>query len=155
MSSINFGRDSANDKYNEFLQDYNEFMDDELSVKKAMRLATSAWHLVDWTFEERKTIHGFTDIGSFRESLYQYCDSLKIMHDLANASKHKILTRPKADIKNTEEYQGDFCPKDFSSEDFDVSYLEIEKNDGNVLRFKNEIESVKEFWQEYFQNNDD
>ena len=154
MNSINFGKDSANDKYDEFLQDYNEFMNDELSVKKAMRLATSAWHLVDWTFEEHKLTHGFTDIGSFRESLYPNCESLKIMHDLANASKHKILTRPKGDIKNTEKYQGDFCPKDFSAEDFDASYLEIEKKDGTVLRFKNEIKSVKKFCQKYFQNSD-
>lgn len=155
MSSINFGKDSANDKFDEFLQDYDEFIDDELSVKRAMRLSTSAWHLVDWIFEEHKPIHGFNDIGSFRESLYPNCESLKIMHDLANATKHKILTRPKADIKNTEEYQGDFCPKDFSAEDYDVSYLEIEKNDGTKLRFINEIRSVKEFWQEYFQSNGD
>jgi hypothetical protein len=152
MNSLNFGKDTANDKYKEFLQDYDEYINDDLSVKKAKRLASSSWHLVDWTFEEHKTVHNFTDIGSFRESLYPNCESLKIMHDLTNASKHKILSRPKGDLKNTKEHQGDFCSEDFSSEDFDVSYLEIEKNDGTKLSFKSEIEIVKDFWIEYFKD---
>ncbi|MGK0447796.1 MAG: hypothetical protein ACJA2M_001575 [Polaribacter sp.] len=153
MNSLNFGKDTTKDKYEEFLQDYNEYMNDELSVQKAKQLAANAWHIADWAFEEYITLHNFTDIGSFRESLYPNCESLKVMHDLANASKHKLLTRPKADLKNTKEHQGDFCPKDFSSEDFDVSYLEIEKNDGTILRFKSEIENVKEFWSDYLEDN--
>ena len=152
MNSLNFGKDTANDKYEEFLQDYAEYINDDLSVKMAKRLASSSWHLVDWTFEEYKTVHNFTDIGSFRESLYPNCESLKIMHDITNASKHMLLSRPKADLKNTKEHQGDFCSKDFSSEDFDVSYLEIEKNDGTKLSFRKEIEKVKEFWFEYFKD---
>ena len=152
MNSLNFGKDTAKDKLDEFLQDYSEYMNDDLSIQKAKRLASNSWHLVDWTFEEYKTIHNLTKIGDFRESLYPNCESLKIMHDLTNASKHKILSRPKADLKNTKEHQGDFCSKDFSSEDFDVSYLEIEKNDGTKLSFRKEIKKVKEFWVEYFKD---
>lgn len=152
MNSLNFGKDTAKDKYKEFLQDFDEYINDELSINKAKRLATNAWHLVDWTFEEYQTTHNYNNIGEFRESLYPNCESLKIMHDLTNASKHKILTRPKADLKNTKEHQGDFCSKDYSSEDYNVSYLEIEKNDGTKLSFRKEIEKVKEFWKEYFQH---
>jgi len=150
MNSLNFGKDSANDKYEEFLQDYKEYINDDLSVQKAIRLASSAWHLVDWTFEEYKTTHNFEDVGSFRESLYPNCESLKVMHDLTNASKHKILTRPKGNLKNTKKHKGDFS-SDFSS-DFDISYLQIEKNDGTKLSFTDEIENVKEFWVEYFKD---
>ncbi len=42
MNSLNFGKDTANDKYEEFLQDYDEYINDNLSVKKAKRLANSA-----------------------------------------------------------------------------------------------------------------
>lgn len=115
-------------------------------------MASSAWHLVDWAFEEHEKNHNFTNIGSFRESLYPNCESLKVMHDLTNASKHKILSRPKGELKNTKEHKGDFCNKDFSSKDFNVSYLQIEKNDGTKVSFRNEIESVKNFWIEYFKN---
>ncbi|MFA5556197.1 MAG: hypothetical protein WCY06_05055 [Flavobacteriaceae bacterium] len=150
MNSLNFGKDTAKDKYQEFLQDYDDYINDDLSVYKAKRLANSGWHLVDWTFEEYKTTHNFTDIGSFRESLYPNCEALKIMHDLANATKHKLISRPKADLKNTKEHQGDFS-SDFSS-DFDISYLQIEKNDGTKLSFLDEIENVKNFWFEYFKD---
>lgn len=34
MNSFNFGKDSANDKYEEFLLDYKEYINDNLSVKK-------------------------------------------------------------------------------------------------------------------------
>jgi hypothetical protein len=150
MNSLNFGKDTAKDKYEEFLQDYNEYINDDLSIQKAKRLSNSAWHLVDWTFEEYKFTHNFNNIGKFRESLYPHCESLKVMLDLSNASKHKLVTRPKADLKTTKEHKGDFS-SDFSS-DFDISYLQIEKNDGTKLSFTDEIENVKEFWIEYFKD---
>jgi hypothetical protein len=103
---------------------------------------------VDWIFENHKEIHNFNDLGLFRESLYPNCESLKIMHDLANATKHLNVTRQKGDIKATREYLGTFDNSfDFT---FDTSHLEIEKNDGTRLAFAVEIKKVKEFWDEYF-----
>lgn len=148
MGSLNFGKDSAEDKYASFLQDYEEYIDDDLSIVKAQRAATSAWHLVDWVFENHRTTHHFIDLGHFRESLYPSCESLKIMHDIANAAKHLIVSRQKGDIKNTREHSGVFS-SDFSDA-FDISYLEIEKNDGTKLSFRREIKKVKEFWDLYF-----
>lgn len=150
MNSLNFGKDTVNDKYEEFLQDYNDYINDDLSIQKAKRLANSAWHLVDWTYQEYKSEHNFTDIGSYRESLYPNCLSLKVMHDLANTTKHKLLTLPKADLKNSKEHKGQYS-KQYSSH-YNISYLQLEKNDGTILRFKNEIENVKEFWLNYFEN---
>lgn len=148
MGSLNFGRDAAEDKYSSFLLEYKDYMSDDLSTDKAQRVATSAWHLVDWVFENHKSIHQFNNIGLFRESLYPHCESLKIMHDLANATKHLNVTRPKGDIKDTREYSGTFDSTfDFT---FDTSHLEIEKNDGTKLSFVREIMKVKDFWDEYF-----
>ncbi len=150
MSSLNFGKDNIIDKYNEFIIDYNDFINDDLSVQKAKRLAISSWHLVDWTFEEYKPVHNYNNIGEYRKSLFFDCPSLKIMHDIATTTKHKLLSRPKADIKNTKEHQGAFS-SDFSF-DFDISYLELEKNDGTILSFREESEKVKMFWDNYFKD---
>jgi len=148
MGSLTFGTDTAKDKYQEFLEEYAEYKDDETSIKKASNLSTSAWHLVDWAFEDYKSIHNLDKIGEFRETLYPSCKSLKIMHDLANAKKHKNLSRPKANLRNTKKHKGDFS-SDFSS-DFDITYLEIELEDGNKLSFETEIDKVKDFWVDYF-----
>jgi hypothetical protein len=148
MGSLNFGKDTAEDKYASFLIEFEEYVKDDLSTDKAQRVATSAWHLVDWIFENHKTIHQFNDLGLFRESLYPNCESLKIKHDIANATKHLNVTRQKGDIKDTREYSGTFDRTfDFT---FDISHLEIEKNDGQRLSFITEITKVKKFWDEYF-----
>ncbi len=148
MGSLTFGADSAKNKYEEFIEEYSEYKKDDTSKYKASNLANSAWHLVDWSFEDYKTIHNCNDIGKFRETLYPKCPNLKIMHDLANAKKHKELTRPKARLKNTRKHEGDFS-SEFSS-DFDISYLEIELENGDILNFEDEIDKVKEFWENYF-----
>lgn len=148
MGSLNFGKDTAEDKYAAFLLEYDEYKNDDLSISKAQRVATSAWHLVDWIFENHRAIHNFNDLGLFRESLYPNCKSLKIMHDLANATKHLNVTRQKGDIKDTREHAGIFS--NVFSDEFDTSRLEIEKNDGTKLSFRREIKKVKEFWDNYF-----
>ncbi|WP_405376596.1 hypothetical protein [Nonlabens sp. Asnod3-A02] len=148
MSSLTFGTDTAKEKYQEFLEEYTEYKDDETSIQKASNLSSSAWHLVDWCFEDFKSIHNFVKISDFRETLYPNCESLKIMHDLANAKKHKNLTRPKANLKNTKKHNGAFS-REFSSE-FDISYLEIELDNGTKLSFEEEIDKVKAFWETYF-----
>jgi hypothetical protein len=148
MGSLNFGKDTAEDKYASFLVEYNEYCNDNLSTDKAQRVATSAWHLIDWVYENHKAIHNFIDLGHYRESLYPNCESLKIMHDLANATKHLNITRQKGDIKNTRKHFGKFTSH--FSDAFDTSRLEIEKNDGTKLNFIREIIKVKEFWDNYF-----
>lgn len=148
MGSLTFGADTAKDKYQEFLEEYAEFKNDETSIKKASNLANSAWHLVDWSFVDFQSIHNCNNIVEFRETLFPNCPSLKIMHDLANAKKHKNLTRPKANLKNTRKHNGVFS-REFSS-DFDISYLEIELENETKLSFEKEIDKVKTFWDNYF-----
>ncbi|HRO43020.1 MAG TPA: hypothetical protein PL009_09310 [Flavipsychrobacter sp.] len=149
MGSLNFGKDTAEDKYASFLSEYKEYMDDDLSIPKAQRVATSAWHLIDWAFENDKCKHNFTDLSNFREALYPRCASLKIMHDLATATKHLTVSKPKADIRDTRKHAGTFSAADFS-DDFDIPRLEIEKSDGKRLSFRREMETVLNFWKSYF-----
>jgi hypothetical protein len=148
MASMNFGKDTADDKYSSFSLEYEEYIKDDLSTDKAQRVATSGWHLTDWIFKNHQTIHKFNELALFRESLYPNCESLKIMHDLATATKHLSVIRPKGDIEDTRKNSGTFDKTfDFT---FDTSYLEIEKNDGTKLLFTSEIKKVKEFWDNYF-----
>lgn len=139
-------------KLKELVLEYEDFLKDDLIEYKANNLCINAWHIIDWIVEEFENIHGFNKIEHLRNSLYPQCDSLKIMHDIANASKHNNLTRPKASIKMTNNHKGDFCSKDFSSVDFNVSRLEIELEDGTILNFKKEIKIVIDFWKDYFKN---
>jgi hypothetical protein len=139
-------------KLNELILEYDDFLKDDLIEYKANNLSTNAWHIIDWVLREFENIHGFNRIEDLRNSLYPQCGSLKIMHDIANASKHNNLNRPKASIKTTNNHKGDFCSKDFSGADFNVSRLEIELEDGTILNFKNEIKIVINFWKDYFKN---
>lgn len=148
MNSLNFGKNTAKDKYNTFLLEYEDYKKDNTSINKAISLSITAWHLIDWAFLDYKTFHKSNSLGAFREKLYPKCPSLKIMHDLANASKHKELTRSKAELKNTEKHKGIFSS--IFNKKFDTTYLLIELRDGNKLRFNEEIDKVKVFWDSYF-----
>jgi len=59
-----------------------------------------------------------------------------------------IVSRQKGNIKDTRKHGGAFSSA--FSDAFDISYLEIEKNDGTKLSFTREVKKVKEFWDEYF-----
>ncbi|MDP5198886.1 hypothetical protein [Flavobacterium sp. DG2-3] len=144
--------DNSAKKLEELIFEYHDFRKDNLTEYKANNLCTNAWHIIDWVFVEFENIHGYDKIGDLRSSLYPRCHSLKIMHDIANASKHKNLDRPKAFIRTTSIHEGDFCKEDFSSDDFDVSRLEIVLEDETTLDFNEEIQNVIEFWKSYFSN---
>ena len=142
--------DNSVKKLKELIFEYEDFLKDDLIEYKANNLCTNAWHIIDWVLVEFENIHGYSNIADLRNSLYPRCNSLKIMHDIANSSKHKSLDRPKASIKTTGIHEGDFCKEDFLSDDFDVSRLKIELEDGTILDFNDEIENVIEFWKSYF-----
>ena len=141
---------TSEDKFRELIQQYKEFKEDDTSSLKATELCTNAWHLIDWVYNEFPEIHKNESLGDFRETLYPICESLKIIHDIANGSKHSKVSRPKAAIKKTDKHIGPFS--NVFSRVFDQTYLEIEMEDGTKLYFIDIIESVMNFWKEYFKN---
>lgn len=149
MSKYNFGTKTAKQKFDELLKEFDEFIKDETNTSKAINIATNSWHLIDWIFEENKDL--YKNIYEIRESLYPKCDSLKIMHDIANGSKHNNVSRPKARIKNTDLYKGDYS-SNYSRKHYNISKLVIEIETGEILDFYTEIEKVINFWREYFKN---
>jgi hypothetical protein len=149
MSKYNFGTKTAKEKFDDLLKEFDEFIKDETNTSKATNIATNSWHLIDWIFEENKD--EYNNIGEIRENLYPKCDSLKIMHDIANGSKHNNVSRPKAKIKKTELHRGDYS-SDYSRKDYNISKLIIELETGETLDFYIEIKKVINFWKEYFKN---
>ena len=149
MSKYNFGTKTAKEKFDDLLKEFDEFIKDETNISKATNIATNSWHLIDWIFEENKD--EYKNIGEIREDLYPKCDSLKLMHDIANGSKHNNVSRPKAKIKKTNLQRGDYS-NDYCRKDFYVSKLVIELDSEEILDFYTEIEKVINFWKKYFKN---
>ncbi len=140
----------SEDILKELIQRYEDFKEDDASSQKAVELAIYSWHLIDWVFNEFKEIHHKNTIGDFRDALYPECESLKIMHDIANGAKHSRVSRPKASIKKTKKHIGAFSS--VFSREFDQTHLLIEIDNGKTLYFVDEIDLVINFWKNYFKN---
>jgi hypothetical protein len=147
MSIYSFEIRNSDDLLNKLKDDFNEFKNHQLSSRIAINCAMSAWHLTDWVFEEYNHKLGFEGKGSFRASLT--CDSLTLMHDIANGSKHLKVSNPKSGISESRLHEGDFALEDFCRDDFNVSRLELFMNNGDTVDFFYEIEKTVDFWQEY------
>jgi hypothetical protein len=61
-------------------------------------LATAIDNQLEWTFEyyrggDRTRLFGTNNLKAFRKELFKLCPKLRVMHDLADAAQHRILTR--------------------------------------------------------------
>jgi len=149
MNKYNFGEYDSKYKLSSLVNNFEAFKLDETNISKALNLCSDAWHLTDFVFTEFKDELQLENLGDFRATLYGQCEYLKIMHDLANASKHSELKRPKAEIKLTQKHNGAFSSA--FSRDFDTSHLEIILEDDVKLDFLKIIEDVIIFWKNYFE----
>jgi hypothetical protein len=151
MSTYTFDIKTAQDfLVKKVIPDYQDFKKNPLSARKALNSAMSSFHLIDWILNDNTLGHSYTDISTLRTDLFIKCNSLVIMHDIANGAKHLALSRPKADIKDTHLHKGGFS-RGFSF-GFNVSALKIELNDGSKLLYDIELEIVIQFWKDYFKN---
>jgi hypothetical protein len=152
MNDLSFNIKISIDFFNKLLEDYNEFLSDEISSRIALNCAMTAWHLTDWIYNEFNNMfhNQFPTLPLFQQDIKRQCPSLQIMHDLANGSKHYLLTRHQPIVKETNLHEGPFS-REFSRE-FDTTTLEMELNDGTKIYFEDEIEKVINFWRQYFQS---
>lgn len=148
MTKHVFDQDSSEKKLKELIHLYNDYIKDDTSSTRALHIASEAWHMTEWVFNEFQPIHNHETLGDFRESLYPMCNSLKIMHDLAISSKHGNVKSPKAQIKETKKHLGVFTSQ-FSKE-FDVTRLQIILENGDIVYFEDEIRNAVDFWKHYF-----
>lgn len=143
MSKLSFGIKNAQDLFSKLVTDYQSFAQDRTASGAAINFAITAYHLYEWTLKE---IDGQAklDLETKRKSVQL---EFQIIRDIANGSKHKTLTYdPK--LKNTDSHDGAFSD-DFSDE-FDVSGLLVELNDGREFYFHSIADKIYEFWTAYY-----
>ncbi len=148
MGNVSFGAKTPNERLLELIEEYDEFCNDRLNEWKANNICTNLWQLSDWIFNNGCT--SFASVCDFRKDLFSKCSDLKVLHDIANASKHFSLTRPKADIKEARKHRGSFNSS-FSFA-FDISSLDLELDDGTIIHAENMIKKTLDFWKQYFKD---
>lgn len=77
---------------------YNLYMDDRGIIWKATSAASAVGHFPEWIFEyynhhNQARLQGATNPDQFRTTLFGQCPELKIVFEVALASKHRFLTR--------------------------------------------------------------
>ncbi len=81
--------------------DYQDYLQDQGSERKAMHAALSAFHMADhvWTYyhqENPKIVHRATTTNKYREVLARdCCPDFALLRDIAEVHKHMRLDRPK------------------------------------------------------------
>jgi hypothetical protein len=79
---------------------YEEYLQSPCSERRANSLATAINDQAEWTLQYYKDngnsnrLLGATSPREFREQLFGKCPELKMMWDLADASKHRLLSNP-------------------------------------------------------------
>lgn len=149
MNDLSFSIQTSEDFLKKLLEDYEEFKLNPISSRIALNCAITSWHLTEWIFNEYKHLFAqYNNLGMYQGAIKQLCPSLQIMHDLANGTKHYVLTKHNPIVNESNIHQGGFS-REFSRE-FDISYLYLLLKNGTKLIFDDEIQSVVVFWKQYF-----
>lgn len=125
--------------------DFEKLMKDPLDISLAEKTCSDAWHLSDWVFSEQKVNDSGLTKEKFRSNLYVECPEMRILHDLANTTKHKELTSPKAKIRETKVHKGGFSSG--FSKAFNVSRLEVHYNEDARIDVDDLIKLSIEYWE--------
>lgn len=148
MPELSFDIKSSKDFYKKLLDDYAEYKKDRVSSGKALNCAMVSWHLSEWIANEENPGATDREIKNRVNDFILKCPSLSIMKDIANGTKHFNITKYKPEVDKTHLHHGDFN-QDFSR-DFNISSLIITMKDGEKKYFEDEIETVVNFWKDYF-----
>lgn len=128
-----FGINSTKDKLELLKEAYEAYKKDRLNINLAEKICLDAWHLNDWVFVE---LYGETarnqKINEFRTQLFSECPEMKVLHDIANTGKHKILTRSKSDITDSYKQYGVFKDGVFADGIFQKSDLVIQTSNQTI-----------------------
>lgn len=121
----------------------------------AFDFCLTAWSLADWDFYfknpdlvGKKENQAARDRKHrYREEIFQLCEGLIIMHDIANGIKHFSLSKPKSNIDAVEFHDGGF---DYTFDStFEKSHIRIKFDDGEWLDLIEIADTVFHFWGEF------
>ncbi len=152
MNDLSFEIKTSVNFFKKLLEDYEEFCLNKTSSRIALNCAMTTWHLTEWVYNEfsNQFLSEFGNLIPFQKEIKQQCPSFQIMRDLANGTKHYVLTRHNPIVKETELHKGSFS--NAFSRSFNISRLEIELKDGSRLYFEDEILKTIVFWRQYLQS---
>ncbi len=123
-----------------------EYQDDDLNSVMAVACALFAWHLVEWI---RVEFFSSQELGTFRGDLVAKCPELEFMGNIANGTKHAVLSNKKKAVAHTSKANRSF------DQTFDSTFnggFRIHLQDGTEVPFGPCLETVAEFWDRYFQH---
>jgi hypothetical protein len=126
--------------------DYGNYSKEPSSVYAAMDCAFSCWHLVDWVWNEYES---HRKIAELRQEFFAACPYLRVMHDIANGSKHAQIERPKSEMTNATIEQS-YVAEGYVAEGYIAKEVTIYFTDGSSQAMSTLLHNVIEFWQTYF-----
>jgi hypothetical protein len=147
-----FGRGGSNDVLQALHRSVVAFRKDPLNTELANHCAIDAWSLCDWVFKEHGQRLGFSTLADFQAAVKAGCNSLQLLQDVANASKHKEITKYVPLLKEAKKHHGAFQRGAFSR-GFDVSALVLVREDGSEIWIDDALDDATKYWDTYFHAN--
>lgn len=128
---------------------HSALIGDCLNSDKALDFCLTAWSLADWDFYSKFPGGSDKDRGVYRNQLFPLCDELKLMHDIANGTKHFTLTKPKGSQISSIEIQEKAGVSTGFSFGFNRPCIKIVFKDTQPLILNVAIDKVHAFWNQY------
>lgn len=149
MNTLSFEIKTSKDFLEKLIFEVSEYEKQLSSSIHALNAAMTAWHLIEWIYHEYDYHVAYPRINDFIQEIKQKYPKLQIMHDIANGTKHFQLNNHIPQVDETKLRKGSFS--DDYSRDYDISRLQVVFQ-GKTYEFINELESVRDFWIEYLNN---
>ncbi|MEB3373770.1 hypothetical protein SFC43_12950 [Bacteroides sp. CR5/BHMF/2] len=146
---------TVSDLLNELTEQYLVFINytvengysNQANLSSFKSLSIGLWHIHEWIWKESPRLRTrFSNFSRYRECLFNKCSELKIMHDIANMSKHSILERNKSDFKELGIHEGN----SLSSED--LPFVKVIMNDGQFYNGTKLLDKIFQFWCDFVQD---
>ena len=112
--SLTFDLCSSEDYLHDLQQRVDDFMKDGLDQRKAMDCAVSAWHAWDWIYSQHGCRLGYETLGHLQEQTRKQCPEFGYLQDIANARKHRFITKYPSRLKDAKMHPGAYS-RDFRS----------------------------------------
>jgi hypothetical protein len=156
---IDFGYESAEQFWAELVLPAYERFQSTPNRQSAIEASVPAWHVHGWIWHQQhrgETTENNQEFQKFRTEMIEKCCELAWVRDVANASKHRGLTRPKK-VQRVERkvrvvgplntYALNTMPLNSMSS---IASLNIVLNEGTTHGFAEALSHVINYWRDNF-----